>query len=378
VVVGPSGDTRSGKGVRKTPRRILLISNRVMHYRVSVYNYFARRFREHGWEFSVLASEVQEQNRHPVGFELTELPSSFVRYRRHIRRTRPDAVILFLRIREPILWPVFHWLKIARIPVAFWTMTPVLSWRTDPVRKVLYDYVHRMSDALILYGDDLLRSVPKSARHKSFVANNTVNSEDFPDVPESKEEIKQALGVPFEKIVLFVGRIGDERNRKRVDHLIDMFRTLNRDDLGLVIVGSNLPEDLRSRMNPTNTIYMGEIHDAEGAEVSRILKMADVASIPQWVGLGVNQAFFWGLPLVTEDGPQPPEFRYLEDGRNGFVVPEGDVSALRERILYLVDNDDVRAQFSAHARHDIATRAPIEGMFQGFLDCAQFLCESKP
>jgi glycosyltransferase involved in cell wall biosynthesis len=353
-------------------KRVLLVSNRVMHYRVSVYNYFWRRFREHGWNYSVITNELQKQNRIPPHFELTETPFSFWQYRRHIRRLQPDVVILFLHFRDRIIWPLLHWLKLARIPVASWTKTRNLDNPDNPVRNAAFNYVHHMCDALILYTDNLMEFLPERERHKVFVANNTINFEDFPEIPESKEEIRQSLGIPFRKIVLFVGRIGEEKNRKKVDHLIDMFRDLKREELGLVIVGSGLPEELRARMNPRNTIYLGEIHDPQNLRISRIFKMADISSIPGHVGLGLNQAFYWGLPVVTEAGLQPPEICYLEHGRNGFIVPKDDTSALRERILYLADNDEVRAEFSANARADILKRASTEGMFQGFLKCAEY------
>jgi glycosyltransferase involved in cell wall biosynthesis len=209
------------------------------------------------------------------------------------------------------------------------------------------------------------------------VANNTINFEDFPNVPESKEQIKESLGIRFRKLVLFTGRIGEEGNRKKVDHLIEIFRELDRADLGLIIVGSGLSQPLRSRMNPKNTRYLGEVHDPQNYQISRIFKMADICSIPGHVGLGLNQAFYWGLPMVTEAGKQPPEIDYLKDGRNGYMVPENDVSALRERILYLVDNDNERARLSANARQDIVSRASIESMFGGFLACAESLTGSR-
>jgi glycosyltransferase involved in cell wall biosynthesis len=74
--------------------------------------------------------------------------------------------------------------------------------------------------------------------------------------------------------------------------------------------------------------------------------------------------------MVTEDGNQPPEIEYLHDGENGFIVPEDDRAALRERLLFLLDNDQERRRMSANARRDLMAHASIDGMFQGFLSCA--------
>lgn len=356
------------------PRNVLLVSNRVMHYRVSVYNFFWREFKRHGWEFSVMADRLQATNRNRVEFKLSLIPFKFQDYRRAILKSKPDVVILFLHLKDFIIWPLLHWLKLRRIPVVFWTKTRNLDAPDDTVRNALFSYVHHLCDGLILYTENLLSFVPEKERHKAFVANNTINFHDFPDVSETKEEIKHELGIPFRKVVLFAGRIGEEGNRKKVDHLISIFRGLERDDLGLVIVGSGMSNDLQSQINPKNTIYLGEVHDPQNLQISRIFKMADICSIPGHVGLGINQAFYFGLPMVTEEGKQPPEIGYLRPGRNGFMVPEDDVDALREKILFLADNDEARAQFSAHARKDILDHASVESMFEGFLKCVDSLC----
>jgi glycosyltransferase involved in cell wall biosynthesis len=80
------------------------------------------------------------------------------------------------------------------------------------------------------------------------------------------------------------------------------------------------------------------------------------------------------LPMVTEWGNQPPEIEYLRDGENGFIVPEDDRRALRDRLLLLIDNDKERRRMSENARRDILEHASIEGMFDGFLSCVQYLC----
>jgi hypothetical protein len=97
-------------------KTILLVSNEVMHYRVPVYNYFHRRFREMGIEFSVLANRIQVQNQKPLEFELCQKSFNFAAYSRIIKNYNPICVILFLHLRELITLPLMHWLKLRSIP----------------------------------------------------------------------------------------------------------------------------------------------------------------------------------------------------------------------------------------------------------------------
>jgi len=357
------------------PKRILLVSNRVMHYRVSVYNYFHKRFAEQGWEWRVLTNQIQAENQIESDFPLEKIPFHFKQYRQRIKELKPAAVVIFLHLKDRMLWPLIHWLKLVGIPVIFWTKTRNLDDPDNRMRNYCFNYVMNLSDGLVLYTDDLRKNVPAKSRHKAFPANNTINFHQFPEVGESKEEIKRSLNFPFDKVVLFVGRIGDEGNRKKVDHLVDIFRELDREDLGLVIVGSGMPDVIRARMNPRNTRYLGEVQDPDNLQITRIFSMADICSIPGHVGLGLNQAMYHGLPMITEEGIQPPEICYLKDGRNGFIVGENDVIALKERISYLADNKDILVEFSQNARADILKDASIEGMFKGFLDCVKYVTE---
>src|SRR5262249_1301031 len=121
-------------------RRILLISNRVMHYRVSVYNYFWRRFQAHGWEVIVTSNELQQQNQQRCEFAFQALPFRFSRYRDHIREVAPDVVILFLHLRDTILWPLVHWLKWRGLPVAVWTKARNLEDPNNLFRNMFFDY----------------------------------------------------------------------------------------------------------------------------------------------------------------------------------------------------------------------------------------------
>ncbi|MGE5699520.1 MAG: glycosyltransferase family 4 protein [Deltaproteobacteria bacterium] len=359
-------------------KKVLLVSNTVMHYRVSVYNYFFRRFRERGWEFLVRSDKLQKENPHPILFDYKEIPFSTGRYMAEINRIRPDVVILFLHLKDFIVWPLVHWLKMKRIPVINWTKGANLDEPDNRLKYHLFNYIHGLCDGIILYSKEELKYIKSRYHGKVTYANNTLNFEDFPDIKDSRDAIKRELGIPYGKVVLSVGRMGVGGRRKKIQHLIEVFAGMDRNDYGLVIVGSGVDGEKIKNANNGNIRYLGEIYDPENIRISKIFKMADVFSIPGHVGLGLNQAFYWGLPVVTENGLQPPEIHYLVDGRNGFIVPDGDLGELKKKILFLLENDDARERFSKNAREDILSNGSVDNMFMGFMNCIDMVFDKIP
>ncbi len=351
-------------------KKVLLISNKVFHYRVSNYNYFARRFREEGYEFHVRANEIQKNNPIPVEFDFAEMPFNFFAYQSEIKRLKPDVVILFLHLKNLIIWPLLHWLKFAGIPVVYWNKGVNLEVRNPGLRNQPFYYIHSLCDGIVLYSKNEIRDIKPKNRRKLWVANNAVNFTAFPEIPQTREEIKKEFGIPYEKVVLFVGRM---RPVKKVEHLIQIFNEIDEPGCGCVIVGDRMEYDIESLIKKDNIRYLGEIFDPANVQISKLFKMADLFVIPGDVGLGMNQAFYWGLPVVTEDGLQPPEIHYLTVGRNGFIVPENDLAALKEKTLLLLKDDALRAEFSRHAQEDIRREASVETMFQGFFQCVTTL-----
>jgi len=347
--------------------KVLLVSNEVMHYRVSVYNDFARRFRERGYELIVRANRLQRKNPHPVEFDFREAPFRFSLYRKEIRALDPDVVILFLHIKDVILFPLLYWLRLTRRPVLIWTKGANLDAPDQRLRAAAFHHMQTLADGLILYSPQETGFVKAKNRPKITYANNTINYREFPEITASKDEIKKEFGVPFKKTALFVGRMDVGGGRKKVDHAIRVFNAIENPDYGLVLVGAGFNDRLKSEIRGRNVLYLGEIYDPGNVAICKIFKMADVFLIPGHVGLGLNQAFALGLPVITEKGGQPPEIHYLVSGQNGFLVEENDLDELKAKVLYLLDNDRERARFAENARRDILANASIEGMFAGFL-----------
>jgi glycosyltransferase involved in cell wall biosynthesis len=327
-------------------------------------------FKENGWEFIVRSDKLQKQNPHPLKFNFKEIPFNFSQYKKEIININPDIVIVFLHLKNFITWQLVHWLKLKKIPIVYWNKGINLEVPNPFIRNQFFYYIHNICDRIILYSSQEVEYIKMKNRHKISIANNTLNYEDFPDIKESKEEIKTEFGIPFEKVVLFVGRM---REVKKVDHVIAVFHSIKNENVGLVIVGDDMHQNISEKINKRNTIYLGEIYDPEHVKISKLFKMADIFCIPGDVGLGLNQAFYWGLPVITEDGYQPPEIHYLINGRNGFIVPQDDLIKLKEKIMYLLENDKIRQKFSEDARYDILRNASINNMFMGFKHCVDSL-----
>jgi len=356
-------------------KKILLISNKVFHYRVSIYNYFTERFADFGIEFLVRANELEKASPYPLRFDFKEIPFSFSSCKKEIEQIQPDVVILFLHLKDMIIWPLTVWLRMRGMPVVYWNKGINLEVSNPGVRNYPFYLIHLLSNAIILYSKNEIKDIKPGQRHKVFVANNTVNFSSYPAIAQTKEELKKELNVPFEKIVLFVGRM---RPVKKVEHLIQVFNTFTERGVGCVIVGDSMGYDLERLIKNDNILYLGPIHDPKDVQISKIFKMSDIFCIPGDVGLGLNQAFYWGLPVVTEAGLQPPEINYLRHGRNGYIVPENDVDELRNKILLLLHDKNLLRDFSVRAREDILRDASVEKMFQGFRECFSFLSPVAP
>ena len=53
----------------------------------------------------------------------------------------------------------------------------------------------------------------------------------------------------------------------------------------------------------------------------------------------------------------PANREWITDGLNGFLVPQDDISALAERIVYLIENTETRERFGKANRKIIMDRA---------------------
>ncbi|WKN40981.1 glycosyltransferase family 4 protein [Tunicatimonas pelagia] len=353
---------------------IVLLSNRLFHYRVPIYNYFHQEFLKEGYNFSVLATEQQPNFDPHFEFECQIESPSFSKYKAIIQEKQPAAVIVFMHLKDRIMWPMIHWLKIQDIPVIYWNHGVNLQDPDNWYKNILYRYLHNLADAIVLYSPAEKQYIKSKNHPKVHIGYNTLNLRSFPTITQSKEELKKEWELPYKKVVLFAA---STTLRRRLDLLLDIFDGRTDQEIGLVLAGlRDLPSWVKEVVDRSPAItYVGEISDQ--VAFNKLVKLSDVFTIPGRSGLAINQAFHWGVPYVTTNVRQSPEVWYLKDGQNGYIADISKEGDYRDKVLHILQDDALRAQMSAKAQEVIQTEGDIHNMYQGFWNAFQFATERK-
>lgn len=347
--------------------RILLISNDVLHYREKVYNYFYDKFQEQGYDFQVLSNRFQNVN-YDLKFTHYEVPFSIKGYLDMIKHIAPQYVILFLHLKDKVMIPVIEYCKTHKIPVIYWNHGINIETPNDKLKNAIFHFIHNQCDALITYTPDMKQYFTEKNQKKLFIAYNTLNFADIDkDKVPDKETTKQKYGIKEKRVILYISRM---MPYKRVDLLMDLFADL--DDIAVVMVGPGFSKEQKNKVDShKNLYYLGEKY---GSDVNEIYKMGDVFSTPGHIGLAMNEALFWGLPVVLLQGTHAPEIYYMKNGVTGYLAEnEEDFKSYTIDLL----RDDVKLRKMSEACSDVYNReVSIDRMFQGFEDAITY-CKKR-
>ena len=343
-------------------KRILLISNYVFHYRQKVYNYFAKRFQEDGFEFHVLSNEYQNAGYESL-FVRHELPFSIKGYERKIDEISPDAVIVFLHLKDKIQIPLIHYCKRKRIPVIYWNKGVSDRDPHNVLKNMAFHHMHNCCNALLTYTPDMISNFQKKNHGKLFIAYNTVDCSNIDKSKYDAVQLRAKYGIEEQKVILYVSRL---KRNKRVDLLLKVMA--DQPNVAVVVMGGGITPELESIFaSAKNLYYMGQKYGEEGNE---IWAMGDVFSIPVNVGLGINEAIFWGIPTVTMKGFQPPEIYYLKEGKTGYLVK--DEQDYKEKLLALLNNPEKLMQMRSECQKEYEREVSIDRMYKGFSEAVAY------
>lgn len=208
---------------------------------------------------------------------------------------------------------------------------------------------------------------------KLFVATNTLNTRKLLPIrdkliAEGRENVKYRLGLKQKYYLSFIGRL---QPRKKLPYLLDVYEILRTKyalDLGVLIIGKGDQELLKKQVASKGlekVHLLGALSDEKAGEY---IFASDVMVIPGWLGLVVNYAFLFGLPIVSQWFGENlcghgPEASYVKHGQTGWFAEAGDKTGMAKGILHILENWQTYSdQVSAYVDRYLH----IEHMLDGF------------
>jgi glycosyltransferase involved in cell wall biosynthesis len=150
----------------------------------------------------------------------------------------------------------------------------------------------------------------------------------------------------------YVGRIG---YAKGIHVLLEAFTKVNDSNIELHIIGGSGNKQLGLYMqkmqekyrNDSRIVWHGKVAPEAVYEMTKDFHVS--CSTPIYLeafGLNIAEALALGKPvLATRCGGGEMQ---IEDGVNGWLVPTNDISALAEKIRYIIEHTDILPKLSAN------------------------------
>lgn len=187
---------------------------------------------------------------------------------------------------------------------------------------------------------------------------------------KAAKSLRKKLGIDAkEKLLIFVGRLGQEKN---VDFLIRAFAKISKKRKGVkfLIAGegpfSEQYKSMAENLGLNNTIFAGAVPHEKLPAYYQAADLFVFASLTETQGIVILEAMASGLPIAAL---KDDAFKgIVSDGENGFLIPPKSAPEIfAEKITRILDNGALRKKFS-QASAEIAENFSKEKQAEKLLD----------
>lgn len=234
-------------------------------------------------------------------------------------------------------------------------------------------YLYRHSDAVAVYGPHVKRYLTSLGvpPEKITVAWQTQDQELFARAvsDEERHEKRRELNISTPHLMLFVGRLAEQ---KGIRVLLEAFRSLHGKDVSLLVIGRG-PLEVEVKNAAQAHDQIRHIPRVAAEDLYLYYAIADVLVLPSvttddfrepW-GFVVNEAMYQGCAVITSDAVGAGVGGLIEEGRNGFIVPENDARALAQAIEQVFGDPEALLRMKNESR-EIIRQWTYPRMAEGF------------
>lgn len=193
------------------------------------------------------------------------------------------------------------------------------------------------------------------------------NGVDFKPRPGSKPCAKSDFGIP--EVSPVIGMVGNLRPVKRFDRFLKAASLVNNKEVHFLIIGTGPLRDTLEKQ--AVELGLGErVHFHYTTDgIYHVLKLFDIGVLTsESEGLSnvLIEYAMSGLPTLAFDVGGNNEV--VSDGETGFVLPNGDVAGLAEKMDILLENRALSAQFGRRAAESAKEKFSVEKMVRATED----------
>ncbi len=290
-----------------------------------------------------------------------------------------DVVVFSWNTRYPNLPIAMLRARQAGMGVALWGHGYSIG-RERTGRRAYRNLLARWADAVILYNHRVARTLECAgvSPDRIAVARNTLDLARIEAAAHRVGRRRGDLGAIRERLALGEGPVALHVSRlgqmHRLRPLLDVWgRVVSAmPEARLVVVGDgpareNFLAEIMRRGLGASIVCAGPVYDEEA--IAPFFLLAHLLLHPVKVGLVLNHAMAYGLPVVTFGDPQQhsPEFEALRHGVNGVTAPVGDVAGLAALTTQLLRDEAMARRLGAAAHGTMRDAYTLDGMVEGFL-----------
>jgi N-acetyl-alpha-D-glucosaminyl L-malate synthase BshA len=163
--------------------------------------------------------------------------------------------------------------------------------------------------------------------------------------------------VPCNKDVIATGdqfvitHISNFRPLKRIIDILNVFEKVRKKlNVKLLMVGDGPEKERAKRYCRAHKLDDSVLFLGNSNEIDEILCFTDLFLLPseqESFGLVALEAMIHSVPVVCSDVGGLPEV--VENGYSGYLCPVGDINAMAEKSIYILENEERHEQFKKQA-----------------------------
>ena len=199
---------------------------------------------------------------------------------------------------------------------------------------------------------------------KIIIVEDGVNIRKF-KMDKEKIKLKKEFNIDYSKVILiFASRLFE---LKGIEDLIIVAEDLvsKYNNIVFLIVGTGpLETKLRHRTDKIKDImFLGYRND-----IPKLLKMSDIFLLPSYsegLSPAILEACASGLPIISTTVGSNPDI--IKNGINGFLTEPGNKIELKNNIIKLVENKDLREKMGRNNKNLIIKNFDLNLVVEKFL-----------